>query len=75
MLLRRTELEGATVHGFRSSFRSWAREAARADHDVAELCLAHVTGSAVVQAYQRSDLLNERRTLMTKWAAFVWPRG
>jgi integrase len=75
MLLRRADLEGVTVHGFRSSFRVWARESARADHDVAELCLAHVTGNAVVQAYQRSDLLDERRKLMTKWAAFVWPRG
>lgn len=75
MLLRRAELHGVTVHGFRSSFRVWTREAAHADHDVAELCLAHVTGSAVVQAYQRSDLLDERRKLMTKWATFVWPRG
>src|SRR6185503_18701687 len=48
MLLRRAELEGVTVHGFRSSFRIWAREVAHADHDVAELCLAHVTGNAVV---------------------------
>lgn len=72
MLLRRLDREDVTVHGFRTSFRTWAREAAKADHDVAELCLAHVTGSAVVQAYQRSDLFAERRELLKRWAAFVW---
>lgn len=72
MLLRRANLEAVTVHGFRASFRSWAREVAKADHDVAERCLAHDSGDAVVQAYQRSDLLDERRALMKKWAAHCW---
>ena len=61
----------ATVHGFRSSFRTWASERTSADHAVMELCLAHAVGSAVEQAYARSDLLAKRRRLMDRWGAFV----
>ena len=61
----------ATVHGFRSSFRTWASEHTNAEHAVMELCLAHAVGSAVEQAYARSDLLAKRRTLMQRWADFV----
>lgn len=61
----------ATPHGFRSSFLDWAREAAGIDREVRELCLAHVEGSQTIRAYARSDLLEPRRTVMTRWAAFV----
>lgn len=61
----------ATVHGFRSSFRTWASERTNADHAVMELCLAHAVGSAVEQAYARSDLLAKRRRLMDQWGTFV----
>ena len=61
----------ATVHGFRSSFRTWASERTSADHAVMELCLAHAVGSAVEQAYARSDLLAKRRILMEQWGSFV----
>ena len=61
----------ATVHGFRSSFRTWASERTNADHAVMELCLAHAVGSAVEQAYARSDLLAKRRMLTDQWGAFV----
>ena len=61
----------ATVHGFRSSFRTWASERTNSDHAVMELCLAHAVGSAVEQAYARSDLLAKRRILMEQWGAFV----
>ena len=63
--------ERATVHGFRSSFRTWASECTDAPHAVMELCLAHAVGSAVEQAYARSDLLEKRRALMREWADFV----
>jgi hypothetical protein len=39
--------------------------------EVAEQALAHVTGNAVVQAYQRSSMLERRRPLMQAWAEFV----
>ena len=44
------------VHGFRSTFRTWASERTNAPHAVMELALAHTVGSAVEQAYSRSDL-------------------
>ena len=61
----------ATVHGFRSTFRDWASENTSASHAVMELSLAHRVGSAVEQAYARSDLLEQRRELMEAWGEFV----
>jgi integrase len=61
---------GVTVHGMRSTFRDWCADQ-RKPFDLAEAALAHVTGNAVVQAYQRSDLLDARRGLMAEWAAFL----
>ena len=40
-----------------------------------ELSLAHQVGSAVERAYARSDLLERRRELMARWAAFLKPCG
>lgn len=59
-----------TVHGFRSTFRDWCAENGVND-TVAEKCLMHATGNAVVQAYQRSDLLELRRPVMQAWADAV----
>ena len=71
-VLRTTGLaEQATVHGMRSTFRTWASERTNADHAVMELSLAHAVGSAVEQAYARSDLIAKRRALMDRWAAFA----
>ena len=58
----------ADVHGFRSSFRTWATERSAATRDVAELALAHVVGAAVERSYTRSDLFDQRRVLMDRWA-------
>ncbi len=71
MLLRRMGVEGVTVHGFRSTFRDWAAEAANAPSEVAEMSLAHKAGSDVPRAYARSDLLEKRRLLMERWSGFV----
>ena len=59
----------ATVHGFRSALRGWASENTSASHAVMELSLAHRVGSAVEQAYARSDLLDQRRVLMDAWGS------
>ena len=59
----------STPHGFRASFRSWCAETGER-FDAAEMCLAHRVGGAVVQAYQRSDLLDERRGIMERWGAY-----
>ena len=71
MLLRRMQVEGVTVHGFRSTFRDWASEAANAPREVAEMSLAHKVGNDVERAYARSDLLDKRRVLMEQWSSFV----
>ncbi|MEL7453002.1 MAG: tyrosine-type recombinase/integrase [Pseudomonadota bacterium] len=71
MLLRRMNVESVTVHGFRSTFRDWASEAANAPREVAELSLSHKVGNDVERAYARSDLLDKRRVLMDRWSAFV----
>jgi integrase len=71
MLLRRMKVEGVTVHGFRSSFRDWAAEEARAPREVAEMSLSHKVGSDVERAYARSDLLERRRQLMERWSHYV----
>lgn len=71
MLLRRMEVEGVTVHGFRSTFRDWASEDAEAPREVAEMSLSHKVGSHVERAYARSDLLERRRVLMTRWCKHV----
>ena len=71
-ILRRAGLAGrTTVHGFRSSFRSWAGECTDADHAVMEPCLAHTVGNAVERAYAGSDLMAKRRTLMAAWAEAI----
>ena len=61
----------ATVHGFRTSFRTWAAERTRVPHAVAEMALSHAVGSDVERSYARSDLFDKRRRLMDQWAAYV----
>jgi integrase len=70
MVLRGIRDDGSTVHGFRSSFRTWAAESGH-PREVAEMCLAHATGSAVELAYQRSDYLAQRRIIIDGWARFL----
>lgn len=71
-LLRQAGHATATVHGFRSCFRTWAAEVAHAPREVAEACLAHAAqGGAVEAAYLRTTMLARRRELMNQWADFV----
>ena len=67
--LRRADID-ATPHGFRSSFKDWARNHG-VEHEISELCLAHVEGSKTVQAYARDDLLEKRRPVMQQWADYL----
>ena len=60
-----------TVHGFRSSFRVWAAEASDCSSDLAKQALAHSVGSQLDRAYQRSELLEQRRGLMEEWAQYI----
>jgi integrase len=58
-------------HGFRTSLRVWLAEATSAPHDVAEMCISHIVGSKTVQAYKRTDFLEQRQALMEYWGAHV----
>ena len=68
-LLRELGIEG-TVHGMLAAFRSWAAETGT-PREAAEAALGHVIGSAVEQAYIRTDVLGARRAVMERWAAHV----
>lgn len=71
VLLRRMGRGGEiTAHGFRSTFRDWCSEQTAYPREVAEQALAHKIGSAVEQAYRRTDLFERRRRLMIDWGAF-----
>jgi integrase len=70
-LLKRMGRDDFTIHGFRSSFRDWCSESAKADREVAEAALSHATGSAVERAYARSDLFDRRTALMDAWARYA----
>lgn len=59
------------VHGFRTSFRTWAQEQTNFPFEVCETALAHSVGDAASQAYARSDLLRKRRKLMEAWASYL----
>jgi integrase len=61
----------ATVHGFRSAFRTWAAEATNYPDQLAEFALAHYDDDETVAAYRRTDLFDKRKPLMADWAAFV----
>ena len=62
---------GASLHGFRSTWRVWAMEVEDVSWAVGEAALGHAIGSAVAQAYARSDLLERRRPVMERWADYV----
>ncbi|MHC6156564.1 tyrosine-type recombinase/integrase [Bradyrhizobium elkanii] len=57
-------------HGFRSTFRDWAAEAGY-PRDLAERAIAHKVNGKTESAYQRSKLIELRRPMMQRWAAYV----
>lgn len=62
----------STVHGFRSSFKDWARSlGTRYTDEASELALSHVSSDATRAAYARDELLPERTRLMQEWADFL----
>ena len=69
-LLRRLEIP-AVPHGFRTSFRNWVAECTAAPWAVGEAALAHNIGNSTEAAYMRSDLFDQRRALMGRWAEYV----
>lgn len=67
------EREGydARPHGFRATFRSWAEECTDAPYEVKEACLGHAVDKGVVGAYQRSERMSLRRSLLVDWERYL----
>lgn len=63
--------EAITVHGFRSTFSTWASETTPFPQAVVEMALAHAVGNKVEAAYRRGDLFEKRRALMQEWANYI----
>jgi len=68
-ILRRLVQLDYTVHGFRSSFRDWAAENGISDR-LAEFALAHGLKDTTEAAYNRTNLVEQRRSVMQAWADF-----
>jgi integrase len=63
-------LPDVTVHGFRTSFRTWGAEKTKFPSEALELALAHVNNDKVESAYQRSDLIDIRVEVMAAWCKY-----
>ncbi|MDD6182058.1 MAG: tyrosine-type recombinase/integrase [Desulfovibrionaceae bacterium] len=60
--------EEMCIHGFRSIASTLLNETGRYRFDVIEAALAHTDKNQIRAAYNRTDYLEERRTLMQDWA-------
>jgi integrase len=69
-VLARLGYSHVTVHGFRSTFATWAEECTDYPDGVREAALAHKYKSETTAAYQRGSKLEKRRALMKDWAAY-----
>lgn len=75
-VLKRMKRTGITVHGFRSTFRTWADEQTTYNRNVKESAIAHAIGETDVErAYLRSDYLPQRTLLMQHWAEYISKMG
>jgi integrase len=70
-VLNRLGYGHVTVHGFRSTFATWAEECTDYPDGVREAALAHKYKSETTAAYQRGQKLEKRRALMKDWAQFL----
>jgi integrase len=60
-----------TVHGFRSTFRTWAAEVTNFPWRLCEAALAHKVGDETERSYQRGDMFEKRRVLMKAWERYI----
>jgi integrase len=61
-----------TVHGFRTSFRSWGDDQDLGhSRETLEFCLHHIEGGEAERAYRQGRMLEKRRAALNDWAKFV----
>ena len=71
VVMKKMGANDLTVHGFRSSFKTWALENTNFPTQAIEFALAHVTRNAVEAAYIRGDrMLKKRREVMMRWEKY-----
>ena len=58
-----------TVHGFRSTFKDWAKEETAFENWLSEAALSHAVGDRTERSYSRGQAITRRRELMDAWAA------
>jgi len=59
-----------TPHGFRSAFRDWTEEKTQYKNSVIEMAMAHINPNKVEASYLRTQLFEERKSLMEAWSRF-----
>lgn len=62
-----------TAHGWRSTFKDWARNELASTHQdfLSEMALAHAVGDKVVQAYGRDKCVKDRHSMMELWGKYL----
>ena len=60
-----------TAHGFRAMARTMIAERLSVAPEVIEAQLAHTVGDALGRAYNRTQFLEQRQDMMTKWADYL----
>lgn len=70
-VLDRMGRDDLTQHGFRSTFKDWARSCTAFADEVSELALAHVNSDATRAAYARDQLIPQRASLLDAWATYA----
>jgi integrase len=60
-----------TVHGFRSTFKTWCDEETNFSNQAVEFSLAHIPGDEAEKAYRRRSILAKRRQIVEACAAFA----
>ena len=63
--------EQTKAHGFRALARTVIRERLKYDSEVIEKQLAHKTSNPLGEAYDRTQFLDERKTMMQDWASHL----
>ncbi|HDR1933776.1 TPA: tyrosine-type recombinase/integrase [Pasteurella multocida] len=59
-----------TAHGLRTIGRTYLADQ-RIDYEVAEMCIAHKTGTQTGKIYDRADFLEQRKPVMQLWGDYV----
>jgi integrase len=74
MLKHLKEITGdnsVTVHGFRSTFRNWAREETDFAREDIEHCMHHILGDAAELAYKTAEALRKRRAVLQQFTDYA----